>query len=202
MKSFVKIMERIIGYSMLLAIVIGVVMIISQPQTTGGNQDAFSGPSDQKKRLAIFLDGTWNAVNSNTNVWRMRALCAPKDGAGTRQMIYYEVGVNGFLGGVFGKGLDENIRLAYEWLVENYNNGDEIYIFGFSRGAYTARSLAGLIAKLGVLKPGSPIGIAQMYDRYKRGDEETIWKLADMQSAGNLQNITSVGCSSIRSAPM
>src|ERR1700757_4640941 len=64
------------------------------------------------------------------------------------------------------------------------------YIFGFSRGAYTARSLAGLIAKLGVLKPGSPIGIAQLYDRYKRGDEETIWRLADMQSSGNLQNIT------------
>lgn len=190
MKLFVKIAERSVGYLILLAIVVGVVMIVSQPQTTGGNQDAFSGPSDQKKRLAIFLDGTWNAVNSNTNVWRMRALCAPKDAAGTPQLIYYEVGVNGFLGGVFGKGLDENIRLAYEWLVENYNGGDEIYIFGFSRGAYTARSLAGLIAKLGVLKPGSPIGIAQLYDRYKRGDEETVWRLADMQSAGNLQNIT------------
>lgn len=190
MTFFVKIVERIIGYVILLAMVVGVVMIVGQPQTTGGNQDAFSGSSDQKKRLAIFLDGTWNAVNSNTNVWRMRALCAPKDATGTPQLIYYEVGVNGFLGGVFGKGLDENIRLAYEWLVENYNEGDEIYIFGFSRGAYTARSLAGLIAKLGVLKPGSPIGIAQLYDRYKRGDEETIWRLADMQSSGNLQNIT------------
>ncbi len=50
------------------------------------------------------------------------------------------------MGGVFGQGLDENIRLAYEWLIENYNDGDEIFIFGFSRGAYTARSLAGLIA--------------------------------------------------------
>jgi hypothetical protein len=48
-----------------------------------------------------------------------------------------------------------------------------------------------LIAKLGVLKPGSPIGIAQLYDRYKRGDEETIWRLADMQSSGDdLQKIT------------
>jgi uncharacterized protein (DUF2235 family) len=76
----------------------------------------------------------------------MRALCAPKDANGKIQLIYYEVGVNGFLGGVFGKGLDENIRLAYEWLVENYNDGDEIFIFGFSRGAYTARSLAGLVS--------------------------------------------------------
>ncbi len=55
----------------------------------------------------------------------MRALCAPKDAAGTPQLIYYEVGVNGFLGGVFEKGLDENIRLSYEWLVENYNDGDD-----------------------------------------------------------------------------
>ncbi len=190
MKRFLKIVERLAGYAILLAMIVAVVMIVGQPQTTGGNQDAFSGSTDQKKKLAIFLDGTWNQVNSNTNVWRMRALCAPKDAAGTQQLIYYEVGVNGFLGGVFGKGLDDNIRLAYEWLVENYNDGDEIFIFGFSRGAYTARSLSGLIAKLGILKPGSPIGIAQLYDRYKRGDEETIWRLADMQSSGSLQNIT------------
>jgi uncharacterized protein (DUF2235 family) len=135
MKRFLKIVERIVGYSILLAVIIAVVMIVGQPQTTGGNQDAFSGSTDQKKRLAVFLDGTWNQVNSNTNVWRMRALCAPKDAAGTQQLIYHEVGVNGFLGGVFGKGLDDNIRLAYEWLVENYNDGDEIFIFGFSRGA-------------------------------------------------------------------
>ncbi|MFB6453521.1 DUF2235 domain-containing protein [Bradyrhizobium tunisiense] len=190
MKRFVLIVERLVGYSILVAMIVAVVMIVGQPQTTGGNQEAFSAPSNQKKRLVVFLDGTWNAVNSNTNVWRMRALCAPKDAAGTQQLIYYEVGVNGFLGGVFGKGLDENIRLAYEWLVENYNDGDEIFIFGFSRGAYTARSLAGLVAKLGILKPGSPIGIAQLYDRYKRANEETIWRLADLQSSGNLQNIT------------
>jgi len=190
MKRILKIFERVVGYALLVAIIVAVFVIVGQPQKTGGNQDAFSGPSDQKKRLAIFLDGTWNQVNSNTNVWRMRALCAPKDAAGTPQLIYYEVGVNGFLGGVFGKGLDENIRLAYEWLVENYNPGDEVFIFGFSRGAYTARSLAGLVAKLGILKPGSPIGITQLYDRYKRGDEETIWQLADKQSAGDVTNLT------------
>jgi len=89
--------------------------------------------------------------------------------------------VNGVVGVVFGKGLDENIRLAYEWLIENYNDGDEIFIFGFSRGAYTARSLAGLIAKLGILKPGSPIGVAQLYERYKRSDEQTIWELHELR---------------------
>src|SRR5258707_778399 len=93
-----------------------------------------------QKRLALFLDGTWNAVDSNTNVWRMKALCAPISTDGKSQLVFYEIGVNGVIGGSTGKGLDENIRLAYEWLIENYRDGDEIFIFGFSRGAYTARS--------------------------------------------------------------
>jgi uncharacterized protein (DUF2235 family) len=82
----------------------------------------------------------------------MRALCASKSTDEKPQLIYYSIGVNGFWGGVFGQGIDENIRLAYEWLIENYTEGDEIFIFGFSRGAYTARSLSGLIAIDGILK--------------------------------------------------
>ena len=120
----------------------------------------------------------------------MRALCAPTSTDGKAQLIYYEIGVNGFYGGVFGKGLSENIRLAYEWLVENYDDGDEIFIFGFSRGAYTARSLAGLITKLGILKPGSPIGVKQLYERYKRSDEQTIWELHELQDAGTINDLT------------
>ena len=58
----------------------------------------------QKKRLAVFLDGTWNAVGDNTNVWRLKALCAPKDSNGVVQLVYYDTGVNGFIGGMFGKG--------------------------------------------------------------------------------------------------
>jgi uncharacterized protein (DUF2235 family) len=127
---------------------------------------------EQQKRLALFLDGTWNEVDSNTNVWRMKLLCAPASTDGKPQLTYYEIGVNGLVGGSTGKGLDANIRKAYEWLVENYNDGDEIFIFGFSRGAYTARSLAGLIANFGILKPGSPIGVGQLFSRYQRGDEE------------------------------
>lgn len=144
----------------------------------------------QQKRLALFLDGTWNEVESNTNVWRMKALCAPKSTDGKNQLAYYEIGVNGVIGGSTGKGLDGNIRRAYEWLIENYSDGDEIFIFGFSRGAYTARSLAGLISKLGILKPGSPIGVAQLFSRYKRSDEETIGKLYELRDAGKLENIT------------
>ncbi|MER9431973.1 DUF2235 domain-containing protein [Mesorhizobium sp. M0408] len=131
------------------------------------------------KRLAVFLDGTWNTVGDNTNVWRLKSLCDPDDPA---QLVYYSTGVGTQLGekirgGLFGLGIDHEISEAYEWLVDHYNKGDKLYIFGFSRGAYTARSLSGLISKCGLLKPGSPISIRQLYDRYRRRTDKTIREL-------------------------
>jgi uncharacterized protein (DUF2235 family) len=116
------------------------------------------------KRIAIFLDGTWNTVNDNTNVWRLRALCAPRGSDGVDQAIYYNSGVGTRVGekvrgGMFGFGLNENIIDAYQWLIERYNEGDELFIFGFSRGAYTARSLSGLISKCGLLEAGAPLSV-------------------------------------------
>src|SRR3954471_149105 len=140
----------------------------------------------ESKKLAVFLDGTWNAVADNTNVWRMKSLCATASSEGAPQLVYYDIGVNGFFGGMVGKGLSQNVREAYEWLIDNYNPGDDVFIFGFSRGAYTARSLSGLIAKHGLLKPGSPLGVAQLYERYKRSDDRTLWKLGELQVAGTL----------------
>lgn len=166
------------------------VVVVSRPSETSGSQPNFAGVEQKQKRLVLFLDGTWNSIESNTNVWRMRALCAAQGRDGRPQLVYYEIGVNGFLGGVFGKGLDENIRGAYEWLVENYNPGDEIYIFGFSRGAYTARSLASLVAMNGILQAGSPIGVSELFDRYKRANETTIWTLQEMRDAGNTSTFT------------
>ena len=144
----------------------------------------------QRKRLAVFLDGTWNVVGDNTNVWRLKSLCAPSDSSGTEQLSYYEKGVNGFLGGVFGKGLDGNITDSYQWLINNYEVEDDIFIFGFSRGAYTARSLAGFVAKCGLLKAGAPLGVKQLYERYRRPNERTIWALLDAQQNGTIGEIT------------
>lgn len=175
---------------MLTAALVLAVVIMSRPSDTSGSQPNFAGAEQTQKRLVLFLDGTWNSTESNTNVWRMRALCAAKGNDGKPQLVYYEIGVNNFLGGAFGQGLDENIRSAYEWLIENYNPGDEIYIFGFSRGAYTARSLAGLVAMDGILQPGSPIGVTELFDRYRRTSEETIWKLREIQDAGIASNFT------------
>lgn len=105
------------------------------------------------KRIAIFLDGTWDTLGNNTNVWRLKSLCDP---AASDQAVYYSQGVGTafgqkFLGGFFGYGIDEEIIDAYAWLTDVFEAGDELFIFGFSRGAYTARSLSGLIATCGVL---------------------------------------------------
>lgn len=191
--KILRFLERVAHWIGLLLGIVAIVWIgvlIGRPAEKSGNQSNFAGAEHQQKRLAVFLDGTWNSINSNTNVWRMRALCAAKSKDGKPQLVYYEIGVNGFLGGVFGHGLDENIRLAYEWLIENYNDGDEIFIFGFSRGAYTARSLAGLIAIDGILKAGSPIGVAELFDRYRKGNEESIWKLKEIEASGDISKLT------------
>jgi uncharacterized protein (DUF2235 family) len=79
-------------------------------------QDAVPAAPSLRKRLALFLDGTWNAVGTNTNVWRLRSLCAEKSHDGSSQLYYYDVGVNGFIGGLWGKGLSQNVCEAYDWL--------------------------------------------------------------------------------------
>jgi hypothetical protein len=71
---------------------------------------------------------------------------------------------------MFGAGLSNNVREGYRWLMQNYNEGDEIFLFGFSRGAFTARSLAGLIARCGLLKPEAPMGFWDVFERYQRGN--------------------------------
>jgi hypothetical protein len=103
---------------------------------------------------------------------------------GTPQLAYYHpgVGTGGFIdrvvGGAFGVGLGLNIRQCYRFLVDHYHPGDYVYLFGFSRGAYTVRSLAGLMRNCGVinpemLKPGVDVDSAvnEAFELYrKRGD--------------------------------
>ena len=74
------------------------------------------------KRLAIFLDGTWNTLNNNTNVWRLKSLCDP---TAPGQLVYYSQGVGTRIGekvrgGIVGYGLDNEIVDAYTWLVQAY----------------------------------------------------------------------------------
>lgn len=148
----------------------------------------------KNKRLAIFLDGTWNEEGDNTSVWRLRSLCAPVDEKGARQLIFYDTGVGTAFGekvrgGLYGFGIDEHVTKAYEWLVENYNDGDQIFIFGFSRGAFTARCLAGLVSICGIVRPGTPLGVGQLYARYGKVDRnhDSIRELLRKSEAGELK---------------
>jgi uncharacterized protein (DUF2235 family) len=127
------------------------------------------------KRIALFLDGTWNNVDDNTNVWRLKSLCARS----AEQAVYYSAGVGTqsgehISGGMFGIGINEEVISAYEWLVEHYEPDAQLFIFGFSRGAFTARSLAGFISKCGLLKPGSPVSMRQLYERYRKSTAQSV----------------------------
>ncbi|MFK2929517.1 DUF2235 domain-containing protein [Dyella agri] len=119
-----------------------------------------------KRRLVVLFDGTWNKPESNTNVERLRRLIAARDAAGIEQLIEYIPGVGvapgmaHLLGGAFGYGLSGNVKDGYRWLCAQWQPGDEIWLFGFSRGAYTARSLGGLIRKCGLLRRDDHGGIA------------------------------------------
>jgi uncharacterized protein (DUF2235 family) len=126
------------------------------------------------KRLVICFDGTWRNADSDdaeTNVALMaRAVHANVDTNGVPQLVLYlrGVGSTGMLAqrlveGAVGLGVDDNIRSGYMFLAQNYVPGDEIFFFGFSRGAFTARSLSGLIASCELLK------------RQRLGDVSAAW---------------------------
>ena len=120
-----------------------------------------------KKRLIVLFDGTWNkSTGKTTNVYRL-ARCIEDFDGNVRQKFFYDPGVgtsvgSKIFGGLTGYGLSDNLLQGYAWLAENYSEGDEIWIFGFSRGAYTARSLAGLLKKCGLIHIHTPALLKQV----------------------------------------
>lgn len=124
-----------------------------------------------KQRLILLYDGTWNDPEDQTNVFRLAGRIRDQDGS-IRQRFFYDPGVgtgkvDRFRGGVFGYGLSENLMQGYEWLAKRFSDEDEIWIFGFSRGAYTARSLVGLIRKCGLLRIFTPSLLKKAEELYR-----------------------------------
>ena len=120
------------------------------------------------RRLIVCADGTWNrpdhvsaGVDAPTNVVKLARAILPLDLSGVSQIVHYQRGAgtrnaeDRLFGAAFGAGMDDHIRDGYRFLVQNYVPGDELYFFGFSRGAYAVRSLAGLLRNSGLLKPES-----------------------------------------------
>lgn len=141
------------------------------------------------KNIAIFCDGTWQnlAQKFPTNVTRLARAITPStkiDGRETTQVVYYDNGVgvgNGvldhaqrILGGAFGEGLDAKIAAAYEFLCLNYSPGDRIFVFGFSRGAYTARSLCGLLRRAWILRRQNIGLVDEAIDIYRNHSKDAV----------------------------
>lgn len=115
-----------------------------------------------KQKLILLFDGTWNDPQSRTNVYRMAKSIKHFDEKGVRQKFFYSPGVGTkrnekIRGGATGYGLTQILFDAYDWLCRNYTAHTEIFVFGFSRGAFTARSFGGLIRKCGVLWITTPV---------------------------------------------
>lgn len=131
------------------------------------------------KRLVVCCDGTWNTPDEKdqgadtcTNVTKVALAVALQDARGAQQLVFYQKGVGtGRLqhlsGGVFGLGLSANVLEAYMFLVQNYEPGDELFLFGFSRGAYTARSTAGFIRNSGLLRREQANRLRDAYELYR-----------------------------------
>src|SRR5258708_1017524 len=138
------------------------------------------------KRIVICADGTWNERDQidkktgrrhPTNVTKVARGVLPQAASGTPQVVYYHegVGTGGGLdkitGGAFGEGIEANIRALYRFIVYNYEAGDELYFFGFSRGAFTVRTLAGFMSKVGLVQKDDDYNVPELYDCYEGSTE-------------------------------
>ena len=131
------------------------------------------------KRLVVLFDGTWNKPDDEekiTNVVKLQRAIPDADANGVRQLVHYVIGIATddlgpqltFAIGAIGFGVGDRIRRGYTFVCENYEDGDEIYVIGFSRGAFQARSLAGLIALAGVARSAGEQSVAGVWDYYEQ----------------------------------
>src|SRR3954447_19809203 len=143
------------------------------------------GSASPMKRLVVCCDGTWNrpdhidqGVAAPTNVAKIALALADHDASGNAQLLHYEAGVGTrrwehLAGGGLGVGLSRNVQECYRFIVDNYVPGDELYLFGFSRGAFTARSTVGLVRNAGILRPGHRDRVTQAYALYRNPRRDT-----------------------------
>ncbi|OJD37769.1 peptidoglycan binding domain containing protein [Diplodia corticola] len=163
-----------------------------------------------RKRLVICCDGSWQVAdrhydNSTTlsNVGKLSRMIHPEseDSGGIPQVVYYQSGVGTtshsivdyVVSGSFGAGLEDNVLTAYHYLSTNYHHADknhaadEIFLFGFSRGAFTARALAGLVTELGLIRPAYLEEFRRAYQLYRK-----IGNMAGERNLGNIKFIDKV----------
>ena len=140
--------------------------VVKTPHAADSESNVYSHRGSYK-RLIVTSDGTWlnadsssvhDQANNPSNVTRLSRAIKPQSSDGIPQIVYYHYGVGSqggivdrVYGGVTGQGLSENVREGYSFIATNYEPGDEIFLVGFSRGAFTSRAIAGFIDQVGVL---------------------------------------------------
>ena len=148
------------------------------------------------KRLVFCFDGTWNTLGATnvTNVVTVAESIIPEavsKGVKTTQIIHYDSGVgtsksDHWTGGLFGEGLMDKLSDAYTFLVFNYEPGDEIFVFGFSRGAFTARAFVGFVRNLGIIERRFSRHIADavaLYEKRVPGESHDTVELMQFRAA-------------------
>ncbi|KAG9956769.1 hypothetical protein KCU61_g9578, partial [Aureobasidium melanogenum] len=150
----------------------------------------------KNKKLVIACDGTWDDSNNvekkyslehpfgvdiiapPSNVTRICRSIKPRDDKDREQIVYYQAGIGSehnikdeLWGGLTGYGLAQHVREAYSFICRNYEQGDDIILLGFSRGAFTARTIAAMIDQLGLL---SSYGMAYFFPIFKDWENQVI----------------------------
>ncbi|CAE6489699.1 unnamed protein product [Rhizoctonia solani] len=166
------------------------------PVSTTGFPQVIPPPADLTlpgRSLILCFDGTGDQYDQdNSNIVRFVQLLKKDDK--TKQMVYYQTGIGTGVGPSPGgriatkisqtldtmvaSGLGDHVRAGYEFLMQNYSEGDRVSLFGFSRGAYTARALAGMLHKVGLLPSYNNEQVPFAYNMFKRDDEEG-WKMSN-----------------------
>lgn len=134
-------------------------------RATQATETARSPAAGPKRRIILLFDGTWNDVefgDRDTSILRLREMIdrelrARDPAQDEKTYVFYRRGVgtggwfDRFRGGAMGFGVADNVRRGYRFLARHYRPGDDIFVFGFSRGAFTARSLVGWLGAAGLL---------------------------------------------------
>ena len=137
------------------------------------------------KRIIIACDGTGQSANHGddkfpTNVSRFCDALSNSSSTGPLQIILYQsgvgsqdvgLGVGSLYQGATGDGVEAHLADAYAYIVKNYQPGDQLFIFGFSRGAFTARVLANIVARLGVISKKASWALKDTLEAYKSGPQ-------------------------------
>lgn len=156
------------------------------------------------KRIIICSDGTWNVPDPadgsrRTNVVKLQRAVLPTASDGTKQIVFYDKGIGSdgafdwLVRGHTGIGLWRKVLNGYRCLAEHWVQGDEVYLFGFSRGAYAVRCLAGFLGHSGLLDKSELSQLPALWKRFERDKPRGDRPPLPLKAVGVWDTVDSLG---------